>query len=841
VDRHPILRTVFFWEGLDQPLQVVRREAPAPFETLDWIALPEDEREERFAELLAADRARGFDLGTAPLARLFCIRLGGDEHRVVWSYNHLLLDGWSSALGLRELYTCYAALAEGREPELGRPGRYQDFISWLGAQDEAEAREFWSARLDGFAAPTRLALERPAGGEEAPEVLEARLPEALVGRVREATRRHGITLNTILEGAWGLLLAQYSGEADVLFGTVVSGRPPALPGVETALGMFINTVPVRVRVPPEQPVAAWLRELQAVQTRARDFDWVSMPRIQSWSEVPPPEKLYDTVYLFQNVPDVETRGASAAGTRWSGFSRNAEAVRTAYVMMPEFVPRDGVLLNLMWDAARLDRSVAERVPEHLAALLEAFAADPERPLASVSPLAPEERRRVLEEWNATERAYPRGECVHELFAAQASRTPDAPAVAFGEETLSYAELDARANRLANHLRRLGVGPETRVGVCVERGPEMFWGVLGVLKAGGAYVPLDPAYPEDRLAFMVEDAGARVLLTRERAAGRLPAEGARVVRLDADREAIDAESAAAPETGVGEGNLAYVVYTSGTTGRPKGVQVEHRAWANAYRAWEEAYSLRPGPTTHLQMASFSFDVFGGDLARALCSGGKLVPVPMDTLLDPPALYALMRRHGVDTAEFVPAVLRSLFQHLREAGERLDFMRLLIAGSDAWYVREHEEIRALCAPHTRCVNSYGVAEAAVDSTWYESGREQLSGDAMVPIGRPFANTRIYVLDGRMQPSSPGVPGELFIAGAGLARGYGGRPGLTAEKFVPDPYSGAPGARMYRTGDRARWLDDGTLEFLGRADRQVKIRGFRVEPGEVEAVLALHPGVA
>ena len=840
VDRHAILRTTFFWEGLDQPLQVVRGDAAAPFETLDWSAVAESEREARFADFLRGDRARGFDLAAAPMARLFCIRTGPAEHRVVWSYHHLLLDGWSSALGMRELHACYAALAEGREPGLARPGRFQDFISWLGARDEGEARAFWTERLDGFAAPTRLAAERASDGVEAPEVLTARIPEALAGRAREATRRYGITLNTLLQGAWGLLLAQHSGEDDVLFGAIVSGRPPAVPGVETALGMFINTVPVRVRVPPEQTVAAWLRELQAVQTRARDFDWVAVPRIQSWSEVAPPEKLYDTVYVFQNVPDAATRGAEAAGTEWGGFGRNAAAVRTGYGFMAEFVPRDGVLLNLMFDAARFDRAFAERIPDQLAALLEAFAADPERPLASVSPLAPEERRRVLEEWNDTARDFPRGECVHGLFAAQAARTPDATAVAFGDDTLTYAELDAGANRLANRLRRLGVGPETRVGICVERGPDTVRAVLGVLKAGGAYVPLDPAYPEDRLAYMVADAGARVLVTVAALADRLPAGGAAVVRLDADAEAIAAESAAAPESGVGEGNLAYVVYTSGTTGRPKGVQVEHRAWANAYRAWEEAYALRAGPTSHLQMASFSFDVFGGDLARALCSGGRLVPVPMDTLLDPPALYALMRRHAVDTAEFVPAVLRSLFQHLRETGERLDFMRLLIAGSDAWYVREHEEIRALCAPDTRCVNSYGVAEATVDSTWYEGGRGRLPGDAMVPIGRPFANTRVYVLDGRMQPSSPGVPGELYIAGAGLARGYLGRPGLTAEKFVPDPFSGVAGARMYRTGDRARWLEGGDLEFLGRADHQAKIRGFRIEPAEVAAQLLEHPAV-
>ena len=564
-----MLRTVFFWEGLDQPLQVVRAEAAAPFETLDWSGVPAGEREARFAALLAADRARGFDLAAAPLARLLCIRLGPDEHRVAWSYHHLLLDGWSAALGLRELHASYAALAEGREPELERPGRYQDFISWTAAQDEAEAREFWGAQLDGFAAPTRLAAAREAGGEEAPEMLISRLPEAVVERAREAGRRHGVTLNTVLQGAWGLLLAQYSGEADVLFGAIVSGRPPSLPGVETALGMFINTVPVRVRVRPEQPLAAWLRELQAVQTRARDFAWVAMPSIQAWSEVPQPEKLYDTVYVFQNVPDVETRGASAAGTEWSGISRNETAARTGYGLMPELVPRDGMALNLTYDAARFDRAFVERVPEHLAAVLDAFAADPERPLASVSPLGPEERRRVLEEWSGAGRAFPVGECVHGLFAAQAARTPDAPAVAFEEETLTYAELEARANRLANHLRRLGVGPETRVGVCVERGPDAVWAVLGVLKAGGAYVPLDPEYPADRLAYMVADAGARVLLAQARTADRLPAGGAEVVLLDADRAAIDAERAEAPETGVGGGQPGVRGLHLGHHGAPQG--------------------------------------------------------------------------------------------------------------------------------------------------------------------------------------------------------------------------------------------------------------------------------
>ncbi|MEW5926797.1 MAG: amino acid adenylation domain-containing protein, partial [Gemmatimonadota bacterium] len=846
VSRHEVLRTVFTERG-GVPLQVVRPAGPVPLPTVDLGALPAAAREREARRLALAEATRPFDLDGGALLRTVLLRLDGGDHALFFTLHHAVSDGWSVGVLTREVSALYAAHAAGREPRLPElPIQYADFAVWqrerLSGALLEEQVGWWKERLGGAPPLLEIPLDRPrAAGQSARAASHAlHLPPGLSQALRELSQSHGATLFMTLLAGWQALLGRYAAQEDVVVGTSVAGRTRT--ETEGLIGFFVNTLALRADLSGDP---TWTELLGRVrETSLGAFDHQDLPFERLVDELGVQRSLlhnplFQVAFELARPGDGERLRLGEVELEPFGEGGNAAKFDLELNVVDGAGPLTGALVYL---AALFDAETVARMAAHLEVVLESMAADPGLRLSEVSLLRGAERTQVLEEWNATDRDFPRGSTLHELFAAQAARTPGAPAVAFGDETLTYAELDARANRLANHLRRLGVGPETRVGVCLERGPEMIRAVLGVLKAGGAYVPLDPSYPQDRLAYMVADAGARVLVTHAQLAERLAdaGAGAAVVRLDADRDAIDAESAGAPETGVAEANLAYVVYTSGTTGRPKGVQVEHRAWANAYRAWEEAYRLRPGPTSHLQMASFSFDVFGGDLVRALCSGGKLVPVPMDTLLDPQALYALMRRHGVDTAEFVPAVLRSLSQHLRETGQRLDFMRLLVAGSDAWYVREHEEIRALCAPDTRCVNSYGVAEATIDSTWYESGRGQLSGDAMVPIGRPFANMRVYVLDRRMQPAAPGVPGELFIGGAGLARGYLGQPGLTAEKFVPDPFSRAQGARLYRTGDRARWLADGNLEFLGRADHQVKIRGFRIEPAEVAAQLLEHPAV-
>jgi amino acid adenylation domain-containing protein len=401
-------------------------------------------------------------------------------------------------------------------------------------------------------------------------------------------------------------------------------------------------------------------------------------------------------------------------------------------------------------------------------------------------------------------------------------------------------LNRRANQLAHYLRSLGVEPDVLVGICVERSLEMIVGLLGILKAGGAYVPLDPNYPSERLAYMVEDSQMPVLLTTQKLSAALPEHQARVVCLDKDCGINSPDSDRAPVSSVKAENLAYVIYTSGSTGKPKGVAIAHRNLVNAYLAWEDAYQLRSLCTSHLQMASFSFDVFSGDLVRALCSGAKLVICPREWLLEPENLYELMRKEKVDCADFVPAVLRNLIQYLERTKQDLSFMRLLIVGSDSWLVKEYQQFQRFCGAQTRLINAYGVSEATIDSSYFESATVNLSVDRLVPIGRPFANTQIYILDSHLQPVPIGVAGELHIGGAGVARSYLNQPKLTEQKFIPNSFSNEPGDRLYKTGDLGRYLPDGTIEFLGRVDDQVKIRGFRIELGEIEAVLGQHPAV-
>jgi len=447
-----------------------------------------------------------------------------------------------------------------------------------------------------------------------------------------------------------------------------------------------------------------------------------------------------------------------------------------------------------------------------------------------------ERHKILVEWNNTQTDYPKDKCIHQLFEAQVERTPHAIAVVFEDQQLTYHELNRRANQLAHHLQSLGVKPEVLVGICAERSLDMIVGLLAVLKAGGAYVPLDPSYPKERLAFMLADAQVPILLTQEKLIDDLPEHQAQIVCLETSLENLSKEN---PVSEVTADNLAYVIYTSGSTGQAKGVIITHKSVLNAYYAWENAYQLS-ALTTHLQMANFSFDVFTGDWVRVLCSGAKLVVCPQELLLVPEKLFQLMRDEQVDCAEFVPAVVRNLIQYLEKTAQNLNFMKLLIIGSDSWYMQEYQKVRPICSPNTRIINSYGVSEATIDSSYFESTQINLPIDGLVPIGHPFANTQIYILDRHNKPVPIRVTGELHISGAGLARGYLNRPDLTAKKFIKNQFSDDPNSRLYKTGDLARYLPDGNIEYLGRIDNQVKIRGFRIELGEIEAILNQHPDV-
>ncbi|WP_410586699.1 amino acid adenylation domain-containing protein [Amycolatopsis sp. lyj-23] len=828
LNRHAALRTSFHWDRLDRPLQVVHHGVTAAVDTADWRSLDHAEQAERMAGFLAADRERGFSLSRPPLVRLTLVRVADAEWELVWTHHHLLLDGWSMPLVVRELFGWYEALGkDGSHPAPAPPARpYRDYIAWLRDQDPAE--DFWRARLGGFAAATPLPARttgRP-GASDGYGTAEIRLPEATTEELTRFARGLGVTTSTLVNAAWAVLLSRHSGEDDVVFGVTVAGRPPELPGVESIVGLFINTLPARVRLPRTRSVGEWLREVHQDLLEMQGNAYSSLVRMKACSAVPRGSSLFDSIVVFENYPVDEAAGRALTGVE----ARQVHAAeQTDYPLTLSSAPGPRLLLSLLYDNGRYTAETAGQLLAQLRHLLAGFAADPERPVAAVSILDEEARRAVLTRWNPPVSPAPGHRPVHRLVEDHAERTPDAVAVVAGDRQLTYGALNARANRLARVLRRHGVGPEARVGLLLDRSPELLVGMLAVLKAGGAYVPLDPAAPADRNHRLIGDAGIRLLVS-----GR-PPEGAPVpvVHPGSGRgeDAGNLPGRTSPDT------LAYVVHTSGSTGRPKGVQVSHRNLSAAAAAWRGAYALS-AEDRHLQMAGVTFDVFTGDVTRALGSGAALVLCPRELLLDPPALARLLDEQEITAAEFVPVVLRHVAESVRQAGGRLPALRLLVSGADAWPGRDRAAAARIGSERTRVVNSYGVTEATIDSTCFEGDLAE-ADDTLVPVGRPLGATRVYVLDRSGAPVPPGAPGELYLGGPQVARGYSGRPGLTAERFLPDPW-GAPGDRLYRTGDRARLRADGELEFLGRLDDQVKLRGVRIEPGEVESALAAHPAV-
>lgn len=840
VNRHSILRTCFLWEGLKEPVQVVHRQVTLPFVHQDWRHLSSVAQQEQIEAFLSSDRCQGFNLTVAPLIRLVLIQLTDYSYHFIWSSHHLLLDGWSVPLIFQEVLAFYKTFAQGQTLFLPSPRPYRDYIVWLQQQNLSEAETFWRQTLKGFTAPTKIGENQNNQQTSTDNYKEQqlRLQASTTAALQSLAQKHQLTLNTLVQGAWALLLNRYSGEADVLFGVTVSGRPAALPKAESMVGLFINTLPFRVKVDPEAFLLPWLKQVQVQQVETRQYEYSPLVEIQGWSEVNRGLPLFESILVFENYPVDISLSEPGLDLAIKNF-RSIE--QTNYPLTLSVIPGKELLLTIAYnEGERFAAATIERMLGHLATLLNTMVANPQQRLKELSLLTAAEKQQLLVEWNSTKSHYPQDLCIHQLFEAQVERTPDAVAVVFADQQLTYRELNCRANQLAHELQKLGVGPEVLVGVCVERSLETVIAILAILKAGGAYIPLDPSYPPQRLALMLEDAKPLVLLTQARLVAELPPHTAKVILIDNNFSNIPV-TLHNPISGAKPENLAYVIYTSGSTGRAKGVAIQHSSLVNAYFAWEETYHLHTDVTCHLQMASFSFDVFSGDLVRAVCSGGKLVLCPRDLLLSPQDLYNLMVKEKVDCAEFVPAVLRNLMQYLEESQQQLDFMRLLICGSDVWYTKEYQKFRNFCGSHTRLINSFGLTEATIDSSWFETTTQELVNDQLVPIGRPLANTELYIFDSNLQPVPIGVPGELYIGGYSLARGYLHRPDLTCEKFIPHPHSNEPGVRLYKTGDLARYLPSGDIDYIGRIDHQVKLRGFRIELGEIEAVISQHPAIS
>src|SRR6185295_7087094 len=830
VDRHPSLRTLFVWERRDQPLQVVRRQAELPWEDLDWRDLPAIERESRLEDFRRLDRARGFDLGSPPLMRFALIRWDEKTWKMVWSFHHLIVDGWSLSRVFGEAVVAYTAFREDREPGLEPPRGYRDYVAWLQRQDLGRAEVFWRGALAGFEHPTPLPYDGSGrnGGSGLSSRESSWIPPAEAEAMSLLARRYQLTLNTLFQGAWGALLGRTTDRDDVIFGSVVSGRPGEVEGIESVVGCFINVLPVRVQV-GDGTVGPVLAELQARHVEQRDFEYCPLESIQAWSGLPRGCRLIESVLVFQNFPLNPMEVTSLPGFRIvDGHGIGA----SHYPLTLYVAPRAGGLdLSLHYHESRLDASSARRLLAHLRTILEAFATRPEARMAELPLITAEERLHLLA-GAAGPLAPPARVCIHTLVEEQAARTPDATAVEAVGRALTYRELNERAAILARRLRRLGVGLESIVGLCVERSPEMVVGMLGVLKAGGIYLPLDPAYPRERLAFMLTDSGARVLLTQESLTGSLPTGGREVVLLDGADPAAGGEEPG-PAVSPLAANGAYLIYTSGSTGRPKAVLVPHAALVNYVRDAGDDAGIGAGDRV-LQFASMSFDTSAEEIYPCLTRGATLVLRDDAMAGAPESFLREVERLGLTVLDLPTAYWHELVDGM--TAQELDWpgcARLVILGGEQARADRLDAWRRRVGERSRLLNTYGPTEATIVTTRRElNGRRDFP--AAVPIGRPVPGARAHVVSHGLELLPAGLVGELVLGGAGLARGYLGRPDLTAERFVPDPFAGSPGERLYRTGDLARWLPAGELEHRGRTDHQVKVRGFRVELGEIEAAL-------
>ncbi|HEY5835639.1 amino acid adenylation domain-containing protein [Streptomyces sp.] len=830
VDATPVLRGQLAWDGVPEPVQVLRRQVTVPVTHLDWRDLPAGRRESELADLLRADRAAGLDLSTAPLMRLAFIRTTDDEVLQVWTHHHVLLDGWSAAQVFEEVCERYAAATGGRAARVPARRPFADYLGWLARQDAGPAERYWRRTLARFASPTPLPRDRrPAEAHRTSSTGQLRTglsgPDS--ARLRETAQRHGLTVNTLVQGAWSILLSRWGGTADVVFGTTVSGRPADLSGVESMVGVFINTVPTRVRVEGDSPLLPWLHGIQAAQAEARGFDFVSLAEIQGWSEVPGGVNLFDSIVVFENYPF----DMGALAERGVTVQQVEDVEPTNYPLSVVVTAADRLAFAFDYDPAVFDRATVERLAGHLRVVLRHLAEDPGRRLDDVPILPTEERDLLL--GRLAEPAGPPAETLFPvLFARQAALAPEHTAVVGDDGRLTYRELDERSSRLARLLLERGCGSEDLVALSLPRGTAALVGLLAVLKSGAAFLPVDPACPAAWLEPLPADAAPKLVVTTREIAGRLPATGAGRLLLDAPATERDLagrvggpvrdEERARP---IDPADPACVIHTPDSTGRPEGVVATHGGLA-ALAGWA-AGAFGAGDLAHvLATASLTSGLSVLELLCPLAAGGT-VEIVRD-------LAVLAEGAGPRRAGLVSAVPSALDRVLAE-GAALRAGTVVLAG-EALTAETVRRVRA-SVPGCRTLRLYGPAEATVCATAWTC--DPVEPDRTPPIGRPVAGTRAYVLDDALQPVPVGVPGELHLGGAGLARGYLGRPGRTAEQFVADPH-GTPGSRMYRTGDMVRWTADGVLEYLGRIDDQVTIRGFRIELGEVEAALGRHPDV-
>ncbi|MEV0644079.1 amino acid adenylation domain-containing protein [Phytomonospora sp. NPDC050363] len=828
IGRHAILRSTFAWDGLREPVQIVRRAAEVNLGRIDWSDRHRTDAE--FAGWLLAERGRPFDLGAASPQRLDLITLSPGRHRMVWQFHHLLLDGWSTTTVAGEVFAAYGSIVDtGDAPDRGPSPRFGDYVAWQRRQDPESDREYWTGLLAGFDSPTPLPLDRPHAAPGETGALAMAIGEDVTDRLRELGRRERVTVGAILHAAWAMLLSRYAGERDVVFGSTLAGRSADVGGIEDMIGMLMTTLPLRIRVDPAEPLPRFLREVHESYLSVRDHEHGVLTEVQRCAALPADRRLFDSIFVYENLAPAEPRTGGLELSAGPGYAQ------TGYPLLCAAALSTGIDLSLKYQTGLIGADTARRLLANYAEIVRGIAGAPAS-VGEVPAMTAAEGELVVGAAAGESTAAP-GPTVHALFEEQAALTPGSVAVTAADgSTVTYAELDTASSRLARHLRSLGCGAGTFVGVHLPHSVEVVTTLLAILKAGGVYVPLDPAQPAERLDYMLADTGAAIVVTDAGLSGPPPATfGGTLADLAADAEVIAANPAGRLEAVTDGGDLAYVIYTSGSTGRPKGVLVEHRGLVN-YLAWTLGEYGMDGASGAPLVGSIGFDLSITGTFLPLIAGRDITLLPTTDTVE--ALAALVSRPGdlslVKTTPSHLDVLRSMLP----AGS-MRSVRTFVVGGEELKPDAVADFRRI-APGARLVNEYGPTETVVGCSWYVVPEVVDPSVSVLEIGRPIANTSMYVLDTSLRPVPVGAVGELFVGGEQVTRGYLNKPALTADKYVPDPFATRPGARLYRTGDLARLRADGVFEFAGRVDHQVKIRGYRVELGEIEARLLAHPEV-
>ncbi len=818
-NKHDALRASFIWEDLEQPLQIIYKNINLPFTFLDWTEKKHTDIKEQINKLEADERIKGFNLKKAPLTKFVIIKLGENEFYFIWSYHHLLFDGWSTPIVFKDFLESYDASVKNFEIKNSITRAYRDFIAFLKNQDEEKQKSFWKKYLAGFETPTKLPYSKFNVTEKGYNKIRNTFGADISQKIHTFSKENNITLNTLIQSAWAFVLHNYFQNEDILYGVTVSGRSVDLEGIENIVGLFINTIPLRTKIKKDGKVIDWLKTNQNNFSESLMYEYTPLVNIHKWSNIPGTEELFNSILVVENYPVDE----SIKQTKSELNIENLSTVeKTNYPITLVAATGKVLAFDIAYQTEHFDEETIRRLLKQIEIAMSNFVNNPNALLNEINILTDKEKENIIK-WSSTEKVLPEFNIINKWFENIVRMYEDSVAISYNKKSLSYSELNFKANQLANYLIDKEIGREDIIGICIGKSFEMVTASLAVLKTGAAFVPLDPDYPEERLNYIVDDAKIKLLLTVGDNDKIFKNKNIKIINLDTLKNKIDEKKKSNPDIEINDENLAYVIYTSGSTGKPKGVMLQHKGFCNLIKRMHEDFKVTENSNV-LQFASYSFDASVAEIFLPLLIRAKLTIIDKEVAISPDTLIDFMNKEGVTHATLPPSLLTLLDENKIKGNKTF----VSVGDSCSWNIAERFSNKV------NFLNGYGPTEASVGTTWSIVDLEQKYFSFTAPIGKPIGNAKVYLLNKDLQSVPVGGIGEIYIGGIGLARGYLMKPELTAERFLPNPFSSVKGERIYKTGDTARFLFDGSIEFIGRVDFQVKIRGFRIEPGEIESQL-------